>query len=70
VWSVSRKRVQIQDHIERDEIPDDAAVREVFEETGLSVELVGEKREDVEEPVQLHRPAGVQLENISPGTSI
>jgi 8-oxo-dGTP pyrophosphatase MutT (NUDIX family) len=67
VWSVSRKRVQIQDHIERDEIPDDAAVREVFEETGLSVELVGEKREDVEEPVQLHRPAGVQLENIGPG---
>ena len=59
--------MQIQGHIERDEIPDDAAVREVFEETGLSVELVGEKREDVEEPVQLHRPAGVQLENISPG---
>jgi 8-oxo-dGTP pyrophosphatase MutT (NUDIX family) len=54
-------------HIERDEIPDDAAVREVFEETGLDVELVGEKREDVEDPVQLHRPAGVQLENIGPG---
>ena len=54
-------------HIERDEIPDDAAVREVFEETGLNVELVGEKREDVEEPVQLYRPAGVQLENIGPG---
>jgi 8-oxo-dGTP pyrophosphatase MutT (NUDIX family) len=53
-------------HVERDEIPDDAAVREVFEETGLNVELVGEKREDVEEPVQLHRPAGVQLENIGP----
>jgi 8-oxo-dGTP pyrophosphatase MutT (NUDIX family) len=54
-------------HIERGEIPDDAAVREVFEETGLDVELVGEKREDVKEPVQLHRPAGVQLENIGPG---
>jgi 8-oxo-dGTP pyrophosphatase MutT (NUDIX family) len=53
-------------HVERDDIPDDAAVREVFEETGLNVELVGEKREDVEEPVQLHRPAGVQLENIGP----
>ena len=39
---------------------------EVFEETGLNVELVGEKREDVEDPVQLHRPAGVQLENIGP----
>jgi len=54
-------------HIERDELPDDAAVREVLEETGLKVRLVGEKREDVEDPVQLHRPAGVQLENIGPG---
>lgn len=54
-------------HIERDELPDEAAVREVFEETGLRVELVGEKREDVSDPVQLHRPAGVQLENIAPG---
>ena len=54
-------------HIERDELPDDAAVREVFEETGLRVELIGEKREDVSDPMQLHRPAGVQLENIGPG---
>ena len=29
--------------------------------------MVGERREDVEDPVQLHRPAGVQLENIEPG---
>jgi hypothetical protein len=28
---------------------------------------VGERREDVTDPVQLHRPAGVQLENIEPG---
>jgi 8-oxo-dGTP pyrophosphatase MutT (NUDIX family) len=54
-------------HIERGELPDDAAVREVLEETGVKVELVGERREDVEDPVQLHRPAGVQLENIGPG---
>jgi 8-oxo-dGTP pyrophosphatase MutT (NUDIX family) len=54
-------------HIEENELPDDAAVREVFEETGVRVELVGEKREDVLDPVQLHRPAGVQLENIEPG---
>ncbi len=54
-------------HIERDELPDEAAVREVLEETGLGVELVGERREDVEDPVQLHRPAGVQLEDIGPG---
>ncbi len=53
-------------HIERDELPDDAAVREVFEETGIRVELAGERREDVSDPVQLHRPAGVQLENIAP----
>ena len=51
-------------HIERNELPDDAAVREVFEETGVSVALVGEKRGDVEGPLQLHRPAGVQLEDI------
>ncbi|HLL40653.1 MAG TPA: NUDIX domain-containing protein [Rubrobacteraceae bacterium] len=54
-------------HIEQGELPDDAAVREVLEETGVKVELVGERREDVEDPVQLHRPAGVQLENIGPG---
>ena len=54
-------------HIERDELPDEAAVREVMEETGVEVELVGERREDVEDPVQLHRPAGVQLESIGPG---
>jgi 8-oxo-dGTP pyrophosphatase MutT (NUDIX family) len=54
-------------HIEENELPDEAATREVLEETGLSVELVGERREDIEDPVQLHRPAGVQLENIGPG---
>lgn len=54
-------------HIEPNELPDEAAVREVLEETGISVRLVGERREDVDDPVQLHRPAGVQLENIAPG---
>ena len=54
-------------HIEQGELTDNAAVREVLEETGLEVELVGERCEDVEDPVQLHRPAGVQLENIEPG---
>ncbi len=38
-------------HIEKDELPDDAAVREVGEETGVRVELVGERREDVTNPV-------------------
>ena len=54
-------------HIEKDELPDDAALREVWEETGIRVALVGERREDVEDPVQLHRPAGIQLEDIGPG---
>jgi len=54
-------------HIEDGELPDEAAVREVFEETGLVVELTGGRRKDVEDPVQLRRPAGVQLENIGPG---
>jgi 8-oxo-dGTP pyrophosphatase MutT (NUDIX family) len=54
-------------HIEEGELPDEAAVREVWEETGLRIELVGERREDIADPVQLHRPAGVQLENIAPG---
>lgn len=54
-------------HIEENELPDDAAAREVFEETGVEVDLVGEKREDITDPVQLRCPAGVQLENIGPG---
>ncbi len=54
-------------HIEKDELPDDAAVREVREETGVEVDLMGEMREDIRDPVQLHRPAGVQLEHIGPG---
>ena len=44
-------------HIERGELPDDAAVRELLEETGLEVKLAGKRREDVADPVQLHRPA-------------
>lgn len=54
-------------HVEPGELPDEAAVREVLEETGVGVALAGERREDVEEPRQLHRPAGVQLEPIGAG---
>ncbi|MBA2443666.1 MAG: NUDIX domain-containing protein [Rubrobacter sp.] len=54
-------------HIELGELPDAAAAREVLEEAGVAVELAGERREDVDDPVQLRRPAGVQLEHIGPG---
>ena len=33
----------------------------------MQLELVGERREDIVNPLQLHRPAGVQLENIESG---
>lgn len=54
-------------HIEPGETPDDAAVREVFEESGVRVELVGERALTVDEPRQLLRPRGVQLELIALG---
>lgn len=54
-------------HVEVGELPDEAAVREVREEAGVSVELVGERAVDAPGPVQLVRPRGVQLESIGPG---
>jgi len=54
-------------HIEPNEVPDDAAVREVLEESGVPVELVGERALSVATPRQLVRPRGVQLEVIAPG---
>lgn len=55
-------------HIEPNELPDEAALREVAEETGLAVRLVGEKglpADYPDQPVQLVVPAGIQLEFIS-----
>ena len=54
-------------HVEDDELPDDAAVREVREETGVEVELIGETAIDAPGPRQLLRPRGIQLEFIRPG---
>jgi ADP-ribose pyrophosphatase YjhB (NUDIX family) len=57
-------------HIEPNELPDEAALREVEEESGLVVELIGQRGVDVsdpEAPLQLVRPEGIQLEDISPG---
>lgn len=54
-------------HIEPNEVPDEAAVREVFEESGVRVALLGERALPLREPRQLVRPRGVQLETIAPG---
>lgn len=54
-------------HIEPGELPDAAAVREVWEETGLEVELVGDRGLDGRAGRQLIRPEGIQVEEIAPG---
>jgi ADP-ribose pyrophosphatase YjhB (NUDIX family) len=54
-------------HVEPNELPDDAAIREVAEEAGIAVELVGERGLPIARPRQLVRPAGMQLETIRPG---
>lgn len=52
-------------HIEEDETPEEAAVREVYEETGIKIKLLGERfpRED-----DLIRPLGVQCNRKKDGT--
>lgn len=57
-------------HIEPNELPDEAALREVEEEAGITVELVGGYGVEIDDPAapqQLVRPQGIQLEDISPG---
>jgi 8-oxo-dGTP pyrophosphatase MutT (NUDIX family) len=57
-------------HIEPNELPDEAALREVMEEAGIEVVLTGRRGIDRNlpgEPRQLIRPEGIQLEDISPG---
>lgn len=56
-------------HIDAPELPDEAAIREVREESGLEIELAGERgvEFDAEDmPLQLVRPEGIQLETIAP----
>ena len=56
-------------HIDRDELPEEAARREVLEETGLNVELYQPEAPidfGDDEAVELHRPAHLLLENINP----
>ncbi len=52
-------------HVEPGELPDDAAIREVLEESGVGVELVGPPPITAAGPRQLARPRGVQLETIA-----
>ncbi len=57
-------------HIEPNEIPDEAAIRETLEETGVQIELIGElspQSPELRAPRPLIRPRGVQLEQISLG---
>jgi 8-oxo-dGTP pyrophosphatase MutT (NUDIX family) len=54
-------------HIEDDELPDAAAVREVQEETGVRARLVGERGLPLDAPRQLVIPAGIQVETIYAG---
>lgn len=55
-------------HIDPHELPDEAAVREVKEETGLDVVLLSQpSMPQMPGPLQLARPEGIQLEDISPG---
>lgn len=53
-------------HIEPDELPETAALREVREETGLEVQLVGQQERWGTVRV-LRSPACILLEDISPG---
>lgn len=54
-------------HIDRDELPEEAAVREVKEETGLDVTLlqIGDKK-DFGDAKKLLQPEHILLENINP----
>ena len=56
-------------HIDANELPDEAAVREVLEESGVRIVL--EVRPAIthaaSNPILLAQPRGVQLEDIEPG---
>lgn len=53
-------------HIDRDELPEEAALREVQEETGLTVQLYNPDNQiDMGDAKQLFRPMHIVLENIN-----
>lgn len=54
-------------HIDRDELPQETALREIKEETGLEVKLYNpDKRIEMGNVKQLFRPMHILLENINP----
>ena len=61
-------------HLDSGELPDNAAVRETLEETGVHIQLIdgplalsNEHAATLDEPARLVQPLGIQLENIGPG---
>lgn len=55
-------------HIEAGELPDEAAIREVIEETGVRAALLPAEAGEVPPgPARLARPEAIQLEDIAPG---
>ena len=54
-------------HIEPNELPEEAAIRETLEESGVAIRLWGTRGLDIKKPRQLLRPEGIQLESIFPG---
>ncbi len=55
-------------HIERDELPHTAAIREAKEESGLEIELYNpDLNMDISDAEQLIRPMHILLEEIQPG---
>jgi 8-oxo-dGTP pyrophosphatase MutT (NUDIX family) len=54
-------------HVEPGELPDEAAVREVWEESGVRVRLLGNPPVAATGPRPLVPPRGVQLSQIEPG---
>ncbi len=54
-------------HIDPNELPHLAAIREVYEETGLTIELLGPGARQLDGVVQLPQPLCLLLEDIEPG---
>ena len=55
-------------HLEPNELPDEAALRETMEEAGIEIRLLQERdgpANHPNQPRQLTRPIGIQLESIS-----